>query len=167
MRVLSALLLFSISPVLAQDNPGIKHLLDHWNKSKEYAVQIAEQMPGESYVSRPNDAEMTFGEQMVHIANGIVFMTKDYAPRPQALFDQKKTDKETAIADLKTAFDVGAAAIGSFSDKDLLNKTVESGEGKMTAMEAIILLIDHVEHHRGQAIVYLRYKGIKPVDYRF
>jgi len=167
MRVLSALLLFSLSPLLAADNPGVKHILDHWNKSREYAVQIAEQMPAESYVSRPNDAEMTFGEQMVHIANGILFMTKGYAPKPTAFFDQKKTDKETAIADLKTAFDAGAAAIATFSDQDLMNKTVESGEGKMTALEAVILLMDHVEHHRGQAIVYLRYKGIKPVDYRF
>jgi uncharacterized damage-inducible protein DinB len=167
MRVLSALLLFSLSPLLAADNPGVKHILDHWNKSKEYAVQIAEQMPAESYVSRPNDAEMTFGEQMIHIANGILFMTKAYAPQKQEFFDQKKADKETAIAALKTAFDVGAGAIGTFSDSDLINKTVESGEGKMTALEAIILLMDHVEHHRGQAVVYLRYKGIKPVDYTF
>jgi uncharacterized damage-inducible protein DinB len=37
----------------------------------------------------------------------------------------------------------------------------------MTALEAVILAFDHVEHHRGQCIVYLRVKGIKPVDYRF
>ena len=44
---------------------------------------------------------------------------------------------------------------------------VESEGQKMTSLEAIMMAFDHVEHHRGQAIVYLRYKGIKPVDYRF
>ncbi len=152
-------------PLQAADNPAVKHLLDHWNKSKTYMIQLANQMPADQYTSRPNEAEMTYGEQMVHIASAIRFFTSSYAKKPQ--FDTKKTDKETAIADLNAAFDDGAAAIASYSDTQLLTKVVESGEGPMTAMEAILLMFDHTEHHRGQAIVYLRYKGIKPVDYVF
>ena len=167
MRLFAFLAIFAALPLQAADNPGIKRLLEHWNKSKDYMVELANQMPAESYVSRPNDAEMTYGEQMLHIANGILFMTKGYAPEKHEFFDQKKTDKETDVAAIKAAFDIGASAIGTFTDADLTGKTVESGEGKMTALEAIVLLMDHVEHHRGQAIVYLRFKGIKPVDYRF
>jgi hypothetical protein len=51
--------------------------------------------------------------------------------------------------------------------EDGFRRTIDTGEGKMSALEAVILLIDHVEHHRGQAVVYLRFKGIKPADYRF
>jgi len=29
------------------------------------------------------------------------------------------------------------------------------------------LAVDHTAHHRGQCIVYLRMKGIKPTDYQF
>jgi uncharacterized damage-inducible protein DinB len=159
------LLLLTAMPVQAADNPMVKHLLDHWSKSKDYMIELANQMPADQYTSRPNEAEMTYGEQMLHIANAIRFFTASYAKKPQ--FDTKKADKETAIADLKAAFDDGAAEIGSFSDAELMTKIVESGEGKMTALEAILLMFDHTEHHRGQAIVYLRYKGIKPVDYRF
>jgi uncharacterized damage-inducible protein DinB len=159
------LLLLTAMPVQAADNPMVKHLLDHWSKSKDYMIELAGQMPADQYTSRPNEAEMTYGEQMLHIANAIRFFTAAYAKKPQ--FDTKKADKETAIADLKAAFDDGAAEIGSFSDAELMTKIVESGEGKMTALEAILLMFDHTEHHRGQAIVYLRYKGIKPVDYRF
>ncbi|MDE3195914.1 MAG: DinB family protein [Acidobacteriota bacterium] len=154
-------------PVAAADNPAVQHLLDRWNKSRDYTIELAQQMPAESYVSRPNDAEMTFGEQVVHIADGILFMIQNYPSGKVASFDQKKADKETAIADLKRAFDAGAAAIGTLSDADLLTKIVDTGEGKMTANEAMLLLFEHVEHHRGQIVVYLRFKNIKPVDYRF
>lgn len=153
-------------PLQAAD-PEVKLLLDHWSKSKAYMLELAEQMPADQYTSRPNDAEMTYGEQMVHIADGILYMMQSYTPNAPKMFDPKKADKETAIADIKAAFDAGAAAIGSFSDADLTHKMVESEGKKMTALEAIMMAFDHVEHHRGQAIVYLRYKGIKPVDYRF
>jgi uncharacterized damage-inducible protein DinB len=161
------LALLAVLPLHAADNPTVKRLLDHWNTSKDYMIELAKQMPADQYTSRPNAEEMTFGEQIVHIGNAIVFLIKGYAVGPAPAFDPKKTDKETAIADLKTAFDAGAAAIGSLSDADLTNKIVEAEGRKMTALEAVMLVFDHTEHHRGQAIVYLRYKGIKPVDYRF
>jgi uncharacterized damage-inducible protein DinB len=133
-------------------------------QQKQRAVEFLRRA---QYTSRPNEAEMTFGEQMIHIANAIVSLTKGYAPKAYPTFDPKKTDKETAIADLKSAFSDGAAAIGSLSDATIGTKIVGTPEGKMTAFEAVLLAFDHTEHHRGQAIVYLRYKNIKPVDYVF
>jgi len=159
--------LLAVMPLQAADNPAVKKLVDHWNKSKDYMIELANQMPADQYNSRPNEAEMTFGEQMVHISDAILFFTKAWAPKPTAMYDQKKTDKETAIADLKGAFDAGAAVLATLNDADLNTKILDSGEGRMTALEVVFLMFDHTEHHRGQAIVYLRYKGIKPVDYRF
>jgi uncharacterized damage-inducible protein DinB len=41
-------------------------------------------------------------------------------------------------------------------------------EGRqMTAFEALWSYFTHTAHHRGQAEVYLRVKGIKPPDYVF
>ena len=37
----------------------------------------------------------------------------------------------------------------------------------MTGMELLLFAVDHTAHHRGQLIVYLRAKNIKPADYRF
>lgn len=166
MRFLTIMLLATM-PLQAADNLTVQKLVDHWNKSKDYMIELAGQMSADQYTSRPNDQEMTFGEQMIHIANGILFLTKAYTAKAPAMFDPKKADKDTAIAALRTAFDSGAAAIGSLTDADLANRIVDTGEGKMTALEAVLLAFDHTEHHRGQAIVYLRYKGIKPVDFRF
>lgn len=33
--------------------------------------------------------------------------------------------------------------------------------------DALLNMYMHVAHHRGQAIVYLRLKGIKPPEYRY
>jgi uncharacterized damage-inducible protein DinB len=166
MRLLFVTLLAAL-PLQAADNPEVKHLLERWSKSKTYMIAIANQMPADQYTSRPNEAEMTFGEQMIHIANAILSLTSGYAPMKFPTFDPKKTDKETAIADLKAAYDDGAAAIGSLTDVQLGTRIVDSPEGKMTALEGVLSVFEHTEHHRGQAIVYLRYKNIKPVDYDF
>ena len=172
MRLLTALFALNLLPftagtLAAADNPTVNRLLDHWNKSKAYMLEIAGQMPPADYASRPNPEEMTFGQQMVHIANGTLFLVHDLAPKKQDLFDDKKADQESALDALRTSFDAGAAALATLTDADLNTRFVDSGEGKMTALEAVLMAFDHVEHHRGQAIVYLRVKGIRPVDYRF
>ncbi|MEP6715306.1 MAG: DinB family protein [Terriglobia bacterium] len=163
----TGLLLLSSLPLHAADNAAVTRLLARWEKSKNYIVELANQMPADAYTSRPNPEEMTFGEQIVHIASGNMYITGSLQKPVNSLFDPKKTDKESAIAAVKASFDSGAAAIGSLSDADLNNRIVEAEGQKMTALECIILAFDHVEHHRGQCIVYLRVKGIKPVDYRF
>jgi uncharacterized damage-inducible protein DinB len=168
MKAFSLLLLIaSAFPLHAADNPVVHRLLDHWNKSKDYMLRIADQMPESGYSSRPNAEEMTFGEQILHIANSSEQMTQGLTTKKHPTFDAKNITKASAMKALSASFDDGAAAIASLTDADLNGKMVGSEGGKMTALEAVIFAMDHIEHHRGQCIVYLRVKGIKPVDYDF
>jgi uncharacterized damage-inducible protein DinB len=52
-------------------------------------------------------------------------------------------------------------------DPARLHQTYDMEGGKMEGFEVLLLATDHAAHHRGQCIVYLRAKGIKPVDYNF
>jgi len=168
MRIAALLLVCASSlPLTAADNPVVQRLAEQWNKSRAYMLELASQMPADGYVSKPSPDEMTFGEQMLHIASSNVFQTRGFGGGQRATFDPKQTDKESAILALRESYDVGAANIRALTDADLNSKIVDTGQGKMTALEAIILTLNHAEHHRGQAIVYLRVKGIKPTDYRF
>jgi uncharacterized damage-inducible protein DinB len=168
MRIFPLLfLLVSAVPVHAADNPVVHRLLDHWNKSKDYMLRIAAQMPEAGYSSRPNAEEMTFGEQLLHIANDTEFLTQGLTTKKHPTFDAKHITKDSAMKALAASFDDGAQAIESLTDSDLNNKMVDAGGGKMTSLEVVIFAMDHIEHHRGQCIVYLRVKGIKPVDYVF
>src|ERR1017187_4895456 len=57
-----------VLPVLAQEGGIPPVLVDHWKTSKKYVLALAEQMPADGYAFKPNPAEMSFGEQMAHIA---------------------------------------------------------------------------------------------------
>ena len=48
-----------------------------------------------------------------------------------------------------------------------LAEVVELGGGriKVTGRELFYLTRDHVTHHRGQMVVYLRLKGLEPPQY--
>ena len=50
---------------------GELHLIScakDWQISKQFTLDVANAMPADSYTYRPNPEEMTFGEQIIHIA---------------------------------------------------------------------------------------------------
>ena len=67
---------------------------------------------------------------------------------------------------LSDSYDFVIAALQGL-DPARLHQTFDMEGGKMEGIEVLLLATDHTAHHRGQCIVYLRAKGIKPVDYDF
>jgi len=65
-RLLLALTMLAL-PLLAGEDI-VPKLLQHWKTSKAYTIAIAQQMPEADYGFRPNSEEMTFKEQLMHIA---------------------------------------------------------------------------------------------------
>ncbi len=153
-------------PALAQEGGLPPQLTDHWKTSKKYVIALAEQMPAEDYTFKPNPSEMSFGQQMAHIAgaNSFFFATltgqKDPIPKPTEF------DKANVLKLLNTSYDFVIASLEKL-DHERMQQTFDSPAGKMTGMELYLLAVDHTAHHRGQCIVYLRMKGIKPTDYQF
>jgi uncharacterized damage-inducible protein DinB len=154
-------------PALPQEGGLPSQLTDHWKTSRKYVIALAEQMPAEGYAFKPNPEEMSFGEQMAHIAgaNSYFFATltgqKDPIPKPTQF------DKASVLKLLNTSYDFVIASLEKL-DHERLHETFDSpAGGKMTGMELYLLALDHTAHHRGQCIVYLRAKGIKPADYQF
>src|ERR1700676_401898 len=44
-----------------------------WQISEQFTLDVANAMPADFYDFKPNPEEMTFGEQMIHIAGANVF----------------------------------------------------------------------------------------------
>ena len=167
-RYFALLLVLACAPVFAADS-GETALRDklagHWKTSKEYTLAIAGQMPDESYSFKPNADQMTFGEQMAHIAGANkYFMSIITGEKPPA--DPKDFGKAAVIQMLNESFDAFAKGMRSLT-ADQLKKTYKTPDGEMSGLEVLQFCMDHTTHHRGQCIVYLRVKGIKPADYRF
>lgn len=150
-------------------------LVNHWKVTGEFTLAVAKSMPADQYGFRPVPIEMSFGQLMVHIAvadlNACALssgMTHPAVP-PQlsaALNDPKiAIDKDAAVSFVSDTFDFCNKALASMDEVKL--NAVAGGQRKMTGREWLWSYFTHTAHHRGQAEVYLRLKGIKPPDYVF
>ena len=167
-RSLTTLLLGAalVLPVFAQEAGMPSQLVDHWKTSKKYVLALAEQMPAADYGFKPNPAEMSFGEQMAHIAGSNSYFFATLSGQKDPLGKPANFEKATVIKMLNDSYDFVISAMGTIKH-DTMMKTFDGEGGKMTGMEMMLLAVDHTAHHRGQCIVYLRAKNIKPTDYQF
>lgn len=155
-----------VAPAPAADSSIVSLLVEHWKTSKAYTLAIAEQMPEDSYAFKPNPEQMSFGEQLNHLAGAnayfvaLVTATKSPLPKPA------NAEKATVLKMLNDSYDFVIKALASVTEEQL-HRALKTPDGKMSGLEAILLAMDHTAHHRGQCIVYLRVKNIKPADYRF
>lgn len=163
-------------PVLAQT--AIKDaLVKHWKTSDEFTIAIAGSMPAESYNFRPDPEEMSFGQLMRHIAAvnldacaNASGMTRPELPSKIAELAKDRgnvdVEKEAAIELLNDSFDFCNQAVASMSP-ERMNTVVGPPASHLTGFEWLWSNFTHTAHHRGQAEIYLRVKGVKPPDYKF
>ncbi|MFN7992535.1 MAG: DinB family protein [Bryobacteraceae bacterium] len=170
------LLVLSLTlPAIAQTTVK-DSLAKHWKTSGEFTMAVAKEMPAESYGFRPVPEEMSFGQLMVHIAGANLRACANASgmkapPVPAAILQQQKEqkpdiDKDTAIQFVTQSFDFCNDAVASMTPEKL-DAVVGPENRKMTGFEWLWAYFTHTAHHRGQAEVYLRAKGIKPPSYTF
>ena len=123
-------------------------------------------MPEDSYSFKATDPEMSFGEQMNHIAlaNGNYCAAAMGVKNPLTKSDDNS--KATAIKNLTASYDFCLDGL-SKTDDSALQQTVTRGKATVSKFELYWGGFTHAAHHRGQAEVYLRLKGITPPEYKF
>jgi len=163
-------------PALAQT--GVKDALaKHWKTSGEFTVAVADAMPADGYAFRVAPEEMNYGQMMAHIAAANLNacsiasgLTKPALPPKIADWakDMQKVDvdKVTAIQFLKDSFAFCDHAVAAMN-MERLDSVVGPPARNQTGFEWLWAYFTHTAHHRGQAEVYLRAKGIKPPGYQF
>lgn len=153
---------------------GVPEFVHDWEISKQFTMDVANAMPAELYTFKPNPEEMTFGEQINHIAlaNAIRFnqITGVKTPFPLDLKNPPGADKATALKTLEQSFDYVLAVLPNITNEQLKRtwhipswKARTDPDGRAMVMNMFV----HTAHHRAQCEVYLRAKGIKPPDYTF
>jgi uncharacterized damage-inducible protein DinB len=136
----------------------------HLHALSTLAVDVAQAMPADQYGFRPHPDSMDFGQLMAHIATtnyqfcaGLKDVPTPPLPSP--------TDKDGTVKFLSDSFDYCSTTISALSE-DQLSKTHNSPDGNLPGRDILLAMFVHVSHHRGQAEIYLRDKGIKPPSYR-
>lgn len=175
----SAIAIFLVASVAAQ-TPKMNSILDmsefvhDWEISKQFTLEVANAMPAELYGFKPNPDEMTFGEQIVHIAGANVFRFEQITGvKPPFEFDPAHvppSDKASATKMLALSFDYVLQVLPGITSEQL-KRTWQipswKGRNEPDGRAMILNMFVHTAHHRAQCEVYMRVKGIKPPDYTF
>ena len=137
-----------------------------WKNAAAYTIEFASVMPEDNYSYTPTKVEMTYREQLKHVAGNIVWLCSSFLGGNPTTIDPAKTgdSKKEVIALLERSFKYADETIAKMNEKNL-EENVDFLAGKMTKRRILFLLSDHVTHHRGQLVVYLRLKNITPPDY--
>lgn len=145
-----------------------------WQISKEFTIEVANAMPAALYSFKPNPDEMTFGEQMAHIAVANAFrfnqLTGLQTPFSIDLSKPSPSDKQAVLKMLDQSFDYVIAALPTITSEQLKRTWhIQSWKGRNDPDGGAMILnmFVHTAHHRAQCEVYMRAKGIKPPDYTF
>jgi uncharacterized damage-inducible protein DinB len=168
-------LLFALSLLLAVSLVSSRALPDTQKPAGEYAqhlsalaklsIQVAQTMPADQYGFRPHPESMTFGELMAHIAStNYAFCAGLKDTDPPSLPASAAADKDATVKFLSDSFDYCAGIVPNLTEEQLA-KAHNSPDGRLPGRDVLLALYIHVAHHRGQAEIYLRDKGIRPPWY--
>lgn len=131
-----------------------EQLLTTLDNSRNYTMAVAEAMPAKSYESRPVAGAWNFGELLHHIAYGIEWWQDNYIKGKKVDWNPPTatTDKKQVIEYLDRAY-------------DSLKATISEGKPTDKTINGFHATLDHITHHRGQAVLHLRCQGITAPEY--
>lgn len=164
MRPITLLTLIALS-VAAVASPAAEYA-QHFGPLSQLSVAVAQAMPADEYSFRPHQESMTFGELMMHIAStnyafcaGLQDANAPSDPKISA------TDRDAVVKFLSDSFQYCSGIIPKLTEEQLA-RAHNSPDGHLPGRDILLAMYIHVAHHRGQAEIYLRDKGIKPPSYR-
>ena len=141
-------------------------LLKHLKTSRDFTLKVADQMPESDYGFKLTPPQMSFAEQMAHLAGeqaGILSIISNGQPSPAKPASMNKKD---VIAFVRQSFEKSIDTVSKLTPAQLA-KSYQGGEAAMTGLEVVMYMLDHTTHHRASAEMYLRAKGITPAEYQF
>jgi hypothetical protein len=138
--VTSLLIIFSyVSPLLAQEEIFIAQYLERLENSREHLLLVAETMPEDKYGFKATTESMTFAENLMHIGWAMDWHSESLMG--------------------------GRDARDWNTDTSQLDDELDYFGLKRIKRQVLLLLADHITHHRGQMLVYMRLNGLKPPRY--
>ena len=171
MRLTSLTLMFTCAGVLFVNRPASAQtdvrdiVVKHLTTSRDFTLKVADQMPEADYGFKLTPPQMSFAEQMAHLADdqaGLLAPLTGEKPKPSKPASMSKKD---VIAFVRQSYDTSIAIVSKLTPAQI-SQSYQAG-GSMTGLELLMFVLDHSTHHRASAEMYLRAKGITPAEYQF
>ena len=159
------------STLFAQESDFIKDYLERLENSRKYLILVAETMPEDKYGFKATPESLSFAENLMHIGWAMDWHSqslmggreaRDWNTDTELKVDHKS--KEEMIAAINRTFDITIEIINNFDINNLEERLDYFGLNR-TKRQVLLLLADHITHHRGQMLVYMRLNGLMPPRY--
>jgi len=156
--------LASVSRAGAADRQ-IEIFVDHWRKSKDLTLKVAEAMPADSYDYKPFPEARSFGGELLHLGQAEGYYLGQLGKGRGPAAPTSDASKPAVAKFLSENYDWAIGVVGQLSDADL-TKTLASVRGaSMTGLDLLYQAMIHTAHTRGYVEMFLRNKGIVPPTY--
>ena len=154
------------SPALAQAPDISAIVVKHLTISRDFTLKVADQMPEADYTFKLTPPQMSFAEQMAHLAEDQANLLAPFATGRPTPSKPASMSKKDVMAYVRQSFDQSIATVSKLTPAQIAKSYTNFG-GSMTGVELLMFVLDHTTHHRASAEMYLRAKGIAPAEYQF
>ncbi|MEM5566817.1 DinB family protein [Psychroserpens sp. AS72] len=171
--ILTTLILFSLvtSPLLAQQDKFIEDYLERFENSRAYLILVAETMPEDKYNFKATPESLSFAENLMHIGFAVDWHSQSLLGgresrvwKTDTIYKVANKSKKEMIATINKTFDEAKTLIKQFDPKQFDDELDYFGLNR-SKRQIFLLLADHITHHRGQMLVYMRLNGLVPPRY--
>ncbi|MDN5210598.1 DinB family protein [Fulvivirgaceae bacterium BMA12] len=144
-----------------------------WTEVISQMMELADAMPEDQYNYKPHDSVRSFAEQLVHIGGASKVISnmflKDVKPDgPPPAVDVSGMSKDDIKNMVKTSLEETWEIMKGMSDQQLLDEETQSFSGnKMSRLEGMLLVHDHLSNHKAKLNLYVRLSGNEPPRYRY
>jgi len=153
-----------------------KEMIAEWQRAKEYTKSYLDAMPEDGYAFKPTPEIRSFAQQMLHLADGNYLFASSASGKPNSLGVTlakhdvlQTTSAETKDAVTKAVMESYDFAINTLqaTTPEQLQESIKFGSKTTITRSGLYGKgFEHQTHHRGQATIYLRLKGITPPNER-
>ena len=133
------------TPALAQSDVQAV-MLKHLKTSRDFTLKVADQMPESTYDFKLTPPQMSFAEQMVHLAQAFDDYLSPFfelKPNPRKPASMGKKD---VIVFVRKSFDKSIETVSKLTPAQLA-KTYNADEGMMSGLELVMGMLDHTTDH--------------------
>jgi hypothetical protein len=145
-------------------------LLETWNYVGGKLIAMAEDFPEDKYDFKPNPAQRSFAEQLLHAAGANYYFINPVKGLKPPSGDPKRSDFKTkaeVVAFVRKSVADGAELIKAKGDAGMNDLYVDPFENRQSRFsDGAWGLIEHSGEHYGQLVVYYRVSGLVPPESR-
>jgi uncharacterized damage-inducible protein DinB len=143
-------------------------MIKDWERAKAYTKEYLDAMPKDQYGFKAQDSIRSFAQQMIHLSSGNVGIAATATGKDRPSWSSRPLERTASALSADSvnyftlaSYDFVIDAIKSM-DATKLEEKIKRGNIEETRYAWLLKNFEHQTHHRGQATIYIRLRGIKP-----